>query len=226
MKPQSLKKEWIGLIIGFIGIMAGCFVVRLINQYLIMMIPLIPRMITMIVSYWLTALAVLILFFVHKDKLKDYGFSKENFFAQILIGICVGLGMSFILTLLPHLFGFSGFVDNGHRYKYVWQFIFEFAYCILGVAAAEEFGFRGFIYARLKKITNGKELVPIIVSSVLFGLFHMFGGNVLQIFMTALIGILFCFLRLKIKNCSTLSLIICHGVYDAMITLWASLLIG
>ena len=52
MKPQSLKKEWIGLIIGFIGIMAGCFVVRLINQYLIMLIPLIPRMITMIVSYW------------------------------------------------------------------------------------------------------------------------------------------------------------------------------
>ena len=226
MKPQSLKKEWIGLIIGFIGIMAGCFLVRLINQYIIMLIPLIPRMITMIVSYWIIAIVPLILFFLHKDKLKDYGFSKENFFAQILIGICVGLGMSFILTLLPHLFGFSGFVDNGHRYKYVWQFIFEFAYCILGVAATEEFGFRGFIYARLKKITNGKELVPIIVSSVLFGLFHVFGGNVFQIFMTALIGILFCFLRLKIKNCSTLSLIICHGVYDAMITLWASLLIG
>ena len=226
MKPQSLKKEWIGLIIGFIGIMAGCFAVRLINQYVLMLIPLIPRMILMIVSYWLTALAAVILFFVHKDKLKDYGFSKENIFAQILIGTGLGIGMSLILTLAPHLFGFSGFVDNGHRYKYVWQFIFEFAYCIAGVAAAEEFGFRGFIYARLKKITNGKELVPIIVSSVLFGLFHVFGGNVFQIFMTALIGILFCFLRLKIKKCSTLSLIICHGVYDAMITLWASLLIG
>ena len=226
MKSQSLKKEWIGLIIGFIGIMAGCFVVRLFNQYVLMLIPLIPRMITMIISYWIIAIAPLILFFVHNDKLEDCGFSKENLFFQILIGIGLGIGMSFILTLIPHLFGFSGFVDNGNRYKFVWQFIFEFTYCIAAVGAVEEFGFRGFIYARLKKITNGKEFVPIIVSSVLFGLFHVFGGNVFQIFMTALIGTLFCFLRLKIKNCSTLSLIICHGVYDAMITLWASLFLA
>ena len=226
MKKESLKKEWLGLIIGFLGIMAGCFLVRLFNQYVLMLIPLVPRMITMIVSYWLVALAAIILYFIHKDKLTDYGFSKDNIFAQIFIGIGLGLGMSLILTLLPHLFGFSGFVDNGYRYKYVWQFIFEFAYCIAAVGAAEEFGFRGFIYARLKKITNGKEFITVIVSSVLFGLFHVFSGNVFQIFMTTLIGILFCFLRLKIKKCSTLSLIICHGVYDAMITVWASLLLG
>ena len=226
MKKESLKKEWLGLIIGFLGIMAGCFLVRLFNQYVLMLIPLVPRMITMIVSYWLVALAAIILYFIHKDKLTDYGFSKDNLFAQIFIGIGLGLGMSLILTLLPHLFGFSGFVDNGYRYKYVWQFIFEFAYCIAAVGAAEEFGFRGFIYARLKKITNGKEFITVIVSSVLFGLFHVFAGNVIQIFMTTLIGILFCVLRLKIKKCSTLSLIICHGVYDAMITVWASLLLG
>ena len=38
MKSQSLKKELIGLIIGFIGIMVGCFVVRLFNQYVLMLI--------------------------------------------------------------------------------------------------------------------------------------------------------------------------------------------
>ena len=84
MKSQPLKKELIGLIIGFIGIMAGCFVVRLFNQYVLMLIPLIPRMITMIISYWIIAIAPLILFFVHNDKLEACGFSKDNLFFRIL----------------------------------------------------------------------------------------------------------------------------------------------
>ena len=43
--------------------------------------------------------------------------------------------------------------------------------------------------------------------------------------MTAGIGALFCLCRIKIKNCSTLSLVIAHGVYDAMITVWANVLL-
>jgi hypothetical protein len=53
----------------------------------------------------------------------------------------------------------------------------------------------------------------------------VFNGNLFQVFMTAGIGALFCFCRLKIKNCSTLSLVIAHGVYDAMITVWANALL-
>ena len=226
MEKKTVVKEWLGLIIGFTGIMLGCLLVRLLNSYLLMAIPLIPRMITMVVSYWLCALVPIVLFFFHKDRLSDYGFTKDGLFLQIIIGIGLGLLMSVILTLIPHLLGFGGFVDNGHRYKYLWQFIFEFVYCTAGVAAAEEFGFRGFIYARIKKISKDKDLIAILGSSVLFGLFHIFGGNIFQVFITMLIGLFFCFLRLKIKKCSTLSLIICHGVYDAMITVWASLFIG
>jgi len=226
MEKKAKTKEWLGLIIGFIGIMLGCLLIRLFNMYFLMAIPLIPRMITMVVSYWLCALAPIVLFFVNKDRLSDYGFTKDGLFLQIVIGLGLGLLMSVILTLIPHLAGFGGFVDNGQRYKYVWQFIFEFIYCTAGVAGAEEFAFRGFIYARLKNISKGKDIIAILVSSALFGLFHIFAGNIIQVFITALIGLLFCFLRLKIKKCSTLSLIICHGVYDAMITVWASLLIG
>ncbi len=39
------------------------------------------------------------------------------------------------------------------------------------------------------------------------------------------IGVFFCVCRLKIKNCSTLVLIIGHGVYDALITVFASVLL-
>ena len=158
MEKKATKKEWLGLIIGFIGIMLGCLMIRLMNRYLLMSIPLIPRMITMVVSYWLCALAPIVLLFFHKDRLSDYGFTKDGLLLQIVIGLGIGLLMSVFFTLVPHLFGF--------------------------------------------------------------------GGNIFQVFITMLIGLFFCFLRWKIKKCSTLSLIICHGVYDAMITVWASVLPG
>ena len=63
-------------------------------------------------------------------------------------------------------------------------------------------------------------LVTVVASSVLFGVFHLLSGNILQLVITGLIGALFCFLRLKLKHCSTLSLVIGHGIYDALITVW------
>ena len=161
---------------------------------------------------------------VNKDKFVDYGFCKSKIGLQIFVGVLVGIAMSFILTLIPHLAGFGEFVDSGKRYKYLWQFIYEFFYCIFAIAFVEEFVFRGFLYEKIKRIGQ-KDMIAIIGSSVLFGIFHLFSGNIVQMFMTACIGVFFCFCRLKVKNCSTLSLIIGHGIYDALITVWASTLL-
>ncbi|MBQ8787853.1 MAG: CPBP family intramembrane metalloprotease [Oscillospiraceae bacterium] len=161
---------------------------------------------------------------VCKDKLSDYGFVKDKIGMQIIVGILIGLAMSAVLTLIPHLLGFGENFDTGKRYKYLWQFIYEFFYCIVAVGLTEEFVFRGLIYSKIKNIAQ-KEWVAILASSLLFGLFHIFGGNIFQIFTTAFIGFVFCICRLKIKKCSVLSLIIAHGVYDALITVWASLLL-
>ena len=68
-------------------------------------------------------------------------------------------------------------------------------------------------------------MIAIIGSSVLFGVSHLFNGNIIQMLMTTGIGVFFCLCRLKIKNCSTLSLIIGHGVYDTLITVWSSTLL-
>ena len=106
----------------------------------------------------------------------------------------------------------------------LWQFVYEFFYCIFAVGFVEEFVFRGFIYEKINRISQ-KDMIAIIGSSVLFGVFHLFSGNLIQMLMTTCIGVFFCFCRLKVKNCSTLSLIIAHGVYDALITVWASALL-
>lgn len=220
---MSKKKEWICLIVGFLGAMLGLYGVLAFNQFVLMSLPIGLRMVSMLLIYWLIALIPIIVMLVNKDKLVDYGFSKDKKKFQIIVGIIIGVTMSFILTLIPHLLGFGKYVNSGKRYIYLWQFIYEFFYCIFAIGFVEEFVFRGFVYEKIKSISQ-KDMITIIGSSVLFGVFHLFSGNIVQMIVTACIGAFFCFCRLKVKNCSTLSLIIGHGVYDALITVWASTL--
>ncbi|MCR5801653.1 MAG: CPBP family intramembrane metalloprotease [Lachnospiraceae bacterium] len=220
-----MKKSISRLVICFLGSIAGCFGVNTFNRYILMSLPLVGRMLCMPVVYWLIAITTIVLMILDKEKLSDIGFSKERIPAQILEGVACGIAMSVILTLIPHFAGFGGWVDNGHRYKYAWQFIFEFVYCIVAVGAVEEFVFRGYLYSKIKSIYD-KDWCAIVVSSVMFGLFHVFSANLIQILITSIIGAIFCFMKLKIKHCSVLLLIISHGVYDALITVWGSLLLG
>jgi hypothetical protein len=118
-----------------------------------------------------------------------------------------------------------GFKDmtGSTTYTKAWQFTYQFVYDIIGVALTEEFIFRGYIFKKLLEIRNSRRFA-ILISSLLFGLFHIFNGNLIQVFMTAFLGFLFCMLREKIKGCTLLSLIIAHGIYDALIVLWVSIL--
>lgn len=221
---MSKKKEWVCLIVGFLGAMAGDYGVILLHQFVLMSLPLALRMVIMPLIYSLIALIPVIIMLINKDRLTDYGFSKDKKEFQIITGVLIGIAMLFVLTLIPHISGFGEFVDNGKRYKYLWQFIYEFFYCIFAVGFVEEFVFRGFIYQKIKRISQN-DITAVVGSSVLFGIFHIFNGNIVQMIMTACIGVFLCFCRLKIKNCSTLSLIIAHGIYDALITVWTSALL-
>lgn len=217
------KKEWIRLAVGFLGSLAGLAALVAFNDNVLMQLPLAARTVAMFAGYWLVALVPLILVFIEKERFKDYILDKKDVNFQVITGIALGIGMSAVFTVVPHLAGFGDYVDNGHRYSSLWQFVFEFAYCIFAVAFAEEFVFRGFIFKRILEIST-RESVAVIGSSVLFGLFHLFGGNVLQLVMTAVLGLLFCLFRSKIRSCSLLSLILAHGIYDALITVWSSVL--
>ncbi len=221
---MTKKKEIISVIIGTLGTFLGLYGVVLFNKLVLMSLPVALRMVSMIVTYWLIALIPVIIMFVNKDKPSDYGFTKDKIGYQIITGILIGIAMSLVFTLVPHLIGFGEYVDNGRRYQYLWQFVYDFFYCISAIGFVEELVFRGFIYEKISKISKN-EMIAVIGSSVLFGMFHIFGGNAAQIIITACLGAFFCFCRLKIKSCSILSLIIAHGIYDALITVWASILL-
>jgi len=217
------KKTIINLIITYVGGLAGCFGVNMFNWYVLMSLPLVGRMICMVVTYWLIALIPIIIMLISKMNLKTIGFEKEKMGLQVFIGIVSGLLIASAYFLVPYFMGFGELVDNGSRYTALWQFCYEYFYFVVSVGAVEEIIFRGVIYQQLKQLF-GNEWGAIIISSVLFGFFHMFTGNIVQIMMTTVIGFIFCMVRYKIKNCSLLSLILMHGTYDFLLLLYSSLL--
>lgn len=219
------RNALIALLICVAGVWGALFGVVCFNSYVLMSLSLIVRMLMMIVTYWGILVVPIVLMAVSKTKPADIGFSRENLGIQIAVGVCIGVVMSLVLTLAPILFGVGDWVDNGRRYTEWWQFLYDFVYCIAAVGLVEEVIFRGYIPHKLKQLKNS-ELLAGVVSSVLFGFFHIFGGNIVQVLITSVLGGMWYLCREKIKYCSLLSLIIAHGVYDALISVWSSTLIG
>ena len=219
---MTRKTDWISLIVGYLGSALGLIVLNIFNQVL-MLLPLPARMITLIAAYWLIALGPIILIIVNKEKFSEYGFTSEKLGKQIVVGVLIGAAMSIVLTVVPHLLGFGEYVSSGKNYTELWQFIYEFIYCVFAVSFTEELVFRGFIYKKILNI-SGKRSTAAAVSSVLFGAFHFLNGGIIQAVMTAFLGAFFCLCRAKIKDCTIVSLIIAHGIYDALITVWTAVL--
>lgn len=219
---SKTKRLILQFIIAVCGVFTVLFGLRMFNQYLLMSFSRIPRMVLMIATQWLLFLVPGILMLMQKEGLSHLGFKKEQIAKQIITGIVLALLMSLGLTVLPILLGFKDMV-GATSYTQVWQFAYEFIYTIFGVALAEELVFRGYFFYKLLEIKNSRWFA-IIISSVLFGLFHIFSGNLIQVFLTAFIGFAYCLFRDKLKTCTLLSLIIAHGLYDGMIVLWVACL--
>jgi hypothetical protein len=105
------------------------------------------------------------------------------------------------------------------KYSSVWVLLFYLIYDFLFVGFGEEFIFRGYFIQRLAVATKS-DLFAIIFSSLLFGFWHFpRGHDVLQVIMTSLIGLFYGLSKYKIKNCSTVSVSVAHGLHDAAIAL-------
>lgn len=228
------KRTVIEIILAAVWVWAALYGVICFNRYVLMSLPLAARMAAMVLSLLAVAAGPVLIAALAGDKPADFGFAKNAVGMQLLWGVILGAAMSLVLTLPFHLFGLGDFVDSGKRYTEAWQFAYEFFYCIAAVGLSEEVIFRGFFYNRFARFARGmcgthgtrgtqSVVLPVALSSVLFGFYHIFGVNPIQIVTTAALGVLFCILRLKIKNCSTLSLIIAHGIYDAMICVWSAI---
>jgi len=210
----------LAFVIVFQFILLYCVV--LFNDNLLMDFPLGVRMVLGFVTNWIMLIVPVLLMINKKERLSSFGFSNVKIPAQVFIGIAIGIVMCLVLTVVPILCGLKDMVSD-KRYTKTWQFIYEFFFAIFGVALWEEFFFRGYVFKKLMDIKESKLLV-IIVSSIVFGLLHIFGGDILQVFVSTAIGIFLCVVREKIKGCSTLSLILAHGIHNTLIVLCVAIL--
>ncbi|MDC7230890.1 MAG: type II CAAX endopeptidase family protein [Sphaerochaetaceae bacterium] len=216
------RKSLIDLIIGVFGIFSTLLVVVWLNQQFLMQLALGWRMVLLITSQWLFMIVPLLLMRINHERIRFLMKSEVRLPNQILTGIVLAFLMSFLFTVVPILLGFKEMVGST-SYTKVWQFAFDLLYSLFAVALAEEFVFRGYLFHKLLEVKQSKWFA-ILISSILFGLFHSFQGDILQVIVTTFLGILFCLLREKITSCSLLSLVIIHGLYDALITLWVAIL--
>lgn len=220
-ESEEKSDGMITLIAAVAGVFLSLYIVTLFNLNILTSIPLLARMPIMIFSQWLILLVPLVLMKRDREKLSDFFVSEISPGRQILTGIMLATAMSAVLIVIPILLGFKDMVGST-SYTMPWQFVFQFVYSIIGVALAEELVFRGYIFKKIL-VTGRSRGMAILVSSALFGFFHVFSGDVLQIVMTFFMGIIFCLFREKIKSCTLLSLIIAHGLYDGMIVLLVKL---
>lgn len=198
------------------------FCIIMYQSNVIMYYSLPIRAVTVILLQWLLLIVPFYYMKAGKESFNDIGFSSVNIPRQITVGIAIAAAMAFLFAAVPIMLGYKHLVGST-EYSQAWQFLYQLFYMIFGVALAEEIFFRGFLYKRILDCAGNKWHATVI-SSVIFGLSHIFSGNMHQVVVTVCIGIIFCLCRDKIKHCTTLSLIIAHGFYNALITLLVAVL--
>ena len=183
-----------------------------------------------ILLWWFMLLVIVIFMRRDGETLKDIGFEKEKLGLQILWGFLVATITLLIFVILPELI-FDIQVESLLEIN-ILEVTMVLIYMLLAVALVEEVIFRGYLFKKLKDIKDNKWFA-ILVSSTLFGLFHIFSfpanfsvfwlfylynWSRLRVIVTvAVMGVVWCLLRVKIKHCTLLSLIIANALHSAMV---------
>ncbi|PRR68794.1 CPBP family intramembrane glutamic endopeptidase [Clostridium thermopalmarium] len=172
--------------------------------------------ITLLIYIVMTAIPFLIII-LRKIPFTQLGYTKDNIGKQLRIGFLIFcITISFVV--MPLFFGVSNEEVLSIKYSSILVLLFYFIYDFLFVGFGEEFIFRGYFIQRLA--TAESDLFAIIFSSLLFGLWHFPNGHdVFQVIMTTILGLFYGFSKYKIKNCSTISVSVAHGLHDAAIAL-------
>lgn len=153
----------------------------------------------------LGVLVIYIIFMIFKDKEYNLGFSKEKIPLQIIYGVVLFVGMVILYKLQGNTYSGQPFEVN--------TIMFLFMTDALATAIGEEFAFRGMFYTRLGKAFNN-DIAAILVSSLIFGLSHFMVGDIDGMLLCAVTGVLLCTSRRYLKNCTLVSTITAHFLYD------------
>lgn len=150
------------------------------------------------------------LFFVKKSGRKeDYGFKNAKAYA---IGLAIAVLLQLVIGVIPALLGQS--LVGTHRDFVLWELVYQFFYFVLVIGPAEEWIFRVYVQGTIVDLLPRAKWLGVVAASVLFGLWHLINGNLIQVFFTFLIGCVFGFAKYRIQNCRYSGVAFAHGLYD------------
>ncbi len=199
----------------------GLLAVTVISMRAMNSLPIPVKAPLFVFMQWIPLAAAAVIMLIRRESIKELLPPKEKAGRQIVLGIVCGFLMSVVLMLIPFAAGFKEYIYTNGGYGNIFNALYKLASYIIGTAAAEEILFRGYFFSRIERL--GGETAAIIGSSLLFGLYHIMNGNIVQVIFTTVIGLIFCITRKKVKGFTLLSLIFMHGIYDFMIPVWAGL---
>lgn len=169
------------------------------------------------------AMVALVLLAHRFDGLREVplGFVRGRAARQLAAGILLAAVLLLLIVGVPALTGADvrGIVGAGRNA--LWFALVS----AVTVGVAEELMFRGYLLGRLH-IALGSRAGAIIVSSALFGLLHLVGGDIVQVVVTACIGALLATARVIWPSCSLASVIVAHVLYDAGLALIGTAVAG
>lgn len=199
---------FISVILLIIGITFSMWGIRLINTY----IARLCLTMFVIVAYTTIAIVAMILTGQSKELLPN----KEKLGLQILIGVGIAAVLCLVIGIIPILCGIS-FIGS-HSDISIGRMMLIAIQDILFVGVGEEIVFRGYVQNQFTIWLKNKWLAPLF-AAVLFGFWHLINGSIIQVLFTTIIGCIFGYAKYFIKNCSLLSVIIAHGLYDFSLVL-------
>ncbi len=139
----------------------------------------------------------------------DFDFKN---YKQYIIGVSIALILSLCIGFIPALFG--GSLVGGHTDFVPWKFAYQMFFYLVIIGPVEELIFRVYVQDTLGYVFLANDWISVIVSSALFGLWHIINGSFIQVLFTFGIGLVFGFAKYFLKNCKYVGLALGHGLYD------------
>lgn len=134
---------------------------------------------------------------------------------QYIVGIILGLILLVIMAGLGAMTGMP--TGGGINQIVVWKLVYELVFYLCFVGPAEELLYRVFVQETLIKIFPNQRFWMITLCALIFGLSHWrINGSWIQVCIATCIGLYFGLAKEYIKNCTIISLSICHGLYNAL----------
>lgn len=131
---------------------------------------------------------------------------------QYLIGTVIALALSVVIAIIPALCGFSLI---GNHADFSWfTLTYDFLFYLLIIGPVEEFIFRVYLQDTFVSFFEKNKWLGVVITSFLFGLWHIINGNIIQVLFTFGIGLVFGFAKYKIKDCGYIGVAFGHGLYD------------